>query len=212
MGDTTPLSAIKPTFTPSPSEPPAVQALVTQLSLAPHVEGGYFVETDSSPITIPSPYPVEPQHEDATTAALLRPGYDPSLRRLSTTIFYFLSPARPLGTFHRNRSRIVHTLHSGRGRYVLLHPGGRVETFVVGHDVAAGERLQWVVDGGIWKASFLLPDHEGTGDAVSGGLLISETVVPGFEFADHEFLSMDKCKALLPESHVKELEWLVRKN
>lgn len=44
----------------------------------------------------------------------------------------------------------------------------RVETFVVGQDVGAGERLQWVVEGGKFKASYLLAGGDGE------GLLISE--------------------------------------
>lgn len=59
----------------------------------------------------------------------------------------------------------------------------RVESFVVGGDVAGGERLQWVVEGGKFKASFLLGDlgdgEEGAGSEGSQGCLISETVVPG---------------------------------
>lgn len=72
----------------------------------------------------------------------------------------------------------MHTLHRGRGRYVLLHPGddagkkGRIETFVVGSNVHAGEKLQWMVEGGVYKASYLLPDGDGGED--SEGLLISE--------------------------------------
>ena len=55
--------------------------------------------------------------------------------------------------------------------------GGKapVETFVVGGDVASGERLEWVIPGGKYKACFLLP---GGGDCGIGegekGLLISE--------------------------------------
>ena len=48
----------------------------------------------------------------------------------------------------------------------------RIETFVVGHDIHGGERVQWLVEGGKYKASFLLPDVEGGSD--SEGLLISE--------------------------------------
>ena len=48
----------------------------------------------------------------------------------------------------------------------------RIETFVVGHNIQRGERLQWLVEGGKYKASFLLPDAEATED--SEGLLISE--------------------------------------
>ena len=67
----------------------------------------------------------------------------------------------------------VHTLISGRGRYVLIHadePGTkkRIETFVVGTDVTKGEKSVWIVEGGKYKASFLLDGAEGE------RLLISE--------------------------------------
>lgn len=54
----------------------------------------------------------------------------------------------------------------------------RVESFVVGQNVAQGERLQWIVEGGKFKASFLLPDVEG--EKGSGGLLISEVSIYAF--------------------------------
>jgi uncharacterized protein len=85
----------------------------------------------------------------------------------------------------------------------------RVETFVVGHDVEKGERLQWIVPGGKYKASFLLPDEEG--GASSDGLLISETVVPGFEFCDHDFLDEEGLQELVGEERAAELNWLLRK-
>lgn len=65
-----------------------------------------------------------------------------------------------------------------------------------------------MVEGGSWKASFLLPDVEG--ETSSDGLLISETVVPGFEYADHEFLSRERLSEILPEEKAKALEWLVK--
>jgi predicted cupin superfamily sugar epimerase len=36
-------------------------------------------------------------------------------------------------------------------------------------------------------------------------------VVPGFEFADHDFLTEERFKELLSEEQVGELEWLVRR-
>ena len=49
----------------------------------------------------------------------------------------------------------MHILHSGRGRYVIIHEDereegekARVETFVVEHDIHGGERVQWLVEGG----------------------------------------------------------------
>ena len=56
-----------------------------------------------------------------------------------------------------------------------------METFIVGQNVEKGEKLQWIVDGGKYKSSFLLP-LEGDDPANNEGLLISETVVPGFEY------------------------------
>ncbi|KAI5462456.1 RmlC-like cupin domain-containing protein [Mariannaea sp. PMI_226] len=211
------LTGLRPAYTPS-SDPESTHtdALIKALSLLPHIEGGYFSQTDASPTTIPSPYPSSPLSEETVSlAGETRPGFDADIRRLSTTIFYLLTHRRPLGRFHRNRSRIIHTLHRGRGRYVLLHQDGRIETFVVGHDVEKGERLQWVVEGGVWKASYLLGHEEEMEDDSKRGepeaLLISETVVPGFEYVDHEFLSEHRLAELLPKDQADILLWLTRK-
>ena len=68
-----------------------------------------------------------------------------------------------------------------------VNPGqkARVETFVVGQDIGAGERLQWIVEGGKYKASYLLPDVEGGTE--SAGLLISEVFLSTF----FSYVSMD---------------------
>lgn len=178
-----PLSQIKPIYPPPSNEPPnqiqhsnLIQSTLQTLSLTPHIEGGYFTETDKHPLRIPNPH-THQSPDDTTRAA-------------SSSIFYFLTPRSPLGAFHRNASRTVHTLHRGRGRYVILHAdeasrernAGRkvaVESFVVGAGIERGERLQWVVDGGKYKASYLLPDTGTDGkDYENGegteGLLISE--------------------------------------
>ncbi|KAG0070515.1 hypothetical protein BGZ90_012619 [Linnemannia elongata] len=215
------LSLLKPIYTPNPSseEPSYIQSTLSTLSLDPHIEGGYYALTDINTASTPSPYPPEPL--SARTLDLtggLREGYDPAKRLLSTSIFYYLTPNRPMGSFHRNRSRIIHTLVKGRGRYVLIHPDGRVESFVVGHDIGKGEKVTWTVEGGVWKASFLLQPSAGDGPSGSTrggqdnneGLLITETVVPGFEYSDHEFLSVEKSKELLTATDAKALEWLVK--
>ena len=202
----------RPTFTPSQDskEPPYIEELIAKLDLQPHIEGGFFVESDRAPDTVPSPFPIE--KSSTSELAPKRPGFDPKLRNSSTTIYYLLTPNGPQGGFHRNKGRTVHTLHKGRGRYVIIHADDsgkekRIETFVVGPDVARGERLQWIVDGGKYKASYLLPDKVGGKD--SQGLLISETVVPGFEFCDHDFLSPQGLNELLGNERAEELSWLL---
>ncbi|KAI1380963.1 RmlC-like cupin domain-containing protein [Hypoxylon crocopeplum] len=211
----------KPSFPPNPnpsvtSESSDTESVIKALSLIPHIEGGYFVETDRDPLLIASPFPPTP----ASSLVPQRPGFNPAYRNASTSIFYYLTPNSPQGNFHRNRGRTVHTLHRGRGVYVLIHadepdlPGGgkRIETFVVGPDVAKGEKLQWIVEGGKFKASFLLPDDASGSEKTSGGLLISETVVPGFEFCDHDFMVADGLQTLVSPQKADELAWLVRKS
>ncbi|KAL2073306.1 hypothetical protein VTL71DRAFT_10630 [Oculimacula yallundae] len=213
------MSPLKPSFLPSTNpplqleEPPSISTVISALNLTPHIEGGYYVETDRSEATIPSPFPAKPS---SSTSGLVpqRPGFNPELRSLSTTIFYLLTPSGPQGGFHRNAARTVHTLHRGRGTYVIIHADEntssgekRVESFVVGSDVTKGEKLQWIVEGGKFKASFLLPDVEGGKE--SEGLLISETVVPGFEYVDHDFLTEGGLVDLVGGEKADELKWLL---
>ncbi|KAL5604911.1 hypothetical protein BROUX41_001759 [Berkeleyomyces rouxiae] len=195
------LSIIKPFFTASGPESSQIQKIIAALSMIKYIEGSYFVETDRNPTLVESPFPGTSASEETLSLVSVRPGYTPGFRNASTSIFYLLTPSSASGRFHANRARTIHTLHSGRGRYVLIPPDGRVEQFVVGKSVAGGEKLQWFVEGGAWKASYLLPDDEE--DTDSNGLLISETVVPGFEYQDYEFMSHESCTRLLAQCRAK---------
>ncbi|OAP61958.1 hypothetical protein AYL99_04161 [Fonsecaea erecta] len=195
---------------PPSAESQAISHTITTLQLQSHIEGGYFHETDRDPLLVPNPFKNLPLLTNATS----RDTSD--TRNASTTIYYLLSPKSPVGRFHRNRGRTVHTLHWGRGRYVILHFDQKdssngeipVETFVVGKDIEKGEKVQWIVEGGKFKASFLLPDDEG-GDSSEQGLLISETVVPGFEYADHDFMTAERMAEALGKESREELQWLL---
>jgi uncharacterized protein len=54
-----------------------------------------------------------------------------------------------------------------------------------------------------------LPDDDGE-RASKEGLLITETVVPGFEYSDHEFLGRQRLEGLVGGEGVRELGWLLR--
>ena len=188
------------------SSNPGLHPAVRTLHLKLHPEGGYFAETDRDPRRVPNPFFI-PTSDDNSDPDRSRS----RSRNASTTIFYLLTIDSPKGVFHRNKARTVHMLHQGRGRYVIIHPWGgdeeeesegekkggeggekglerrkaRIETFVVGQNIDKGERLQWIVEGGKWKASFLLPDDpDGEGkelfesESKSDGLLISEVSQP----------------------------------
>ncbi|KAL5355132.1 RmlC-like cupin domain-containing protein [Aspergillus floccosus] len=189
------------------TEPPSVQKLIRSLGLEPHIEGGYFVETDRDKQKV-----ALTSNEDVRAVQPNGSASPDNKRHLITSIFYCLTPRSPIGAFHRNQSRTVHTLHRGRGTYVTLTPkddGVDIETFAVGHDVTKGERLQWIVEGGSYKASYLLPDDD---DSNSSVLLISETVVPGFEFNDHDFLRRDALHDMVGGADFEQLKALLREN
>ncbi len=216
-----PLSSIKPVYPPtkipcssnSSHESPSIQSLILTLQLTPHPEGGYYNQTDRSPLRIANPYhytnierinkystannnlTTDVKGEKSNKNEYNNDNDNDTTRFASTTIFYLLTPHSPLGAFHRNRSRTVHTLHRGRGRYVVIHIDraaredgegkvkASIESFVVGQRVEMGERLQWCVEGGDYKASYLLPEDDSPGvkdgdgnekQLQSGGLLISE--------------------------------------
>lgn len=244
------LPPLTPTYPPNkPSianEPPATRAIIDKLNLIPHIEGGYFVETDRDFRRVPNPFTHSlTGKKSLSTASTPDSDILVSSRAASTSIHYFLTPASPLGAFHRNRGRTVHTLHNGRARYVIIHadevapshrPGGygaededeegqetssvraekklwtgkaRVETFVVGQDVLNGEKLQWIVEGGKYKASYVMNESDGK---KSEGCLISETVIPGFEYTDHDFMKRERAEALLTQEQVEEMGWMLRQD
>ncbi|KAF2729438.1 hypothetical protein EJ04DRAFT_580639 [Polyplosphaeria fusca] len=218
------LPPLKPHYTPNPDpnapESPSTASLIQALNLTKHIEGGYFSEIDRNPLIIPNPFLSAPTTAPGRTAAAPRSN-DDTVRNASTSIYYLLTRNSPQGAFHRNKGRTVHTLIRGRGRYVVIHadePGGqggkkRVETFVVGREVGKGEKVVWVVEGGKGKGTWVLPEggDGGEGNGGEGELLVSETVIPGFEYSDHDFLTMEEFRELVTEEQAEELGWLVRK-
>ncbi|GAA5838874.1 hypothetical protein JCM5353_001059 [Sporobolomyces roseus] len=143
-----------------------------------HSEGGYFVETDRRQEEIPSPYANE------------------ALRSLATSIYYLLDPQSSRGRLHLNKSTTYQLHHAGRALYTLLRPSDKkgekplIKQVVMGDSIELGEVRQLIVGGGWWKASELpeedLAGHE---DGERIGCLISEVVVPGFDWHDHTFLT-----------------------
>jgi predicted cupin superfamily sugar epimerase len=118
------------------------------------------------------------------------------------------SPSRPGGYDPATSSS---TDEKGNEKDFWTGGKARVETFVVGQDVMAGEQLQWIVEGGKYKASFLLEDAVAAAGGEGTGCLISETVVPGFEYEDHDFLKMERAEVLLTREQLEEMGWMVRR-
>ncbi|MDP3293779.1 MAG: cupin domain-containing protein [Nevskia sp.] len=132
-------------------------ALIARLGLELHPEGGWFKRI-------------------YTSDAIVETAHGPRAR--VTSIHYLLTIGEPRGCLHRNRSDILHYLQGGGPvEYLLLDDAGELRRTVLGS--APDQALFLHVPGGVWKASQLI---EGASHA-----LVSEAVVPGFDFADHTF-------------------------
>ena len=146
-----------------------VDELVRALQLEPHLEGGYFKRTFES-----------------SNRQKIDEGNGP--RFTMTSIYYLLTAQSRIGHWHRNKSDILHFFHLGEPiTYYLIHPGGKLETVVMGPDPSQGHVLQLAVKGGVWKASHLPSGDYG---------LISEAVSPGFEYID---MTLGSRQALVQE-------------
>lgn len=153
-------------------EHPDRNTVIEQLGLESHVEGGYFRRTFQ-----------------ADQRDKIDQGDGP--RFTMTSIFYLLTRDSPVGHWHLNRSDIIHYYHLGAPvHYYLIHSDGRLETAVLGPDLAAGQQLQLAVRGGTWKASHLPAGDYG---------LISEAVSPGFEYEDMRLGDKTELLALFPQ-------------
>ncbi|SCU78788.1 LADA_0A07624g1_1 [Lachancea dasiensis] len=193
---------------PATQPPHPLQEFINHYKLVKHAENGYFCETDRSPFVLK--YGSEQDQEEAKKQASVMPtnSSDPeykSDRNYSTLIYYLLTPDAPVSKMIMNTSRNIHILQRGKGQYVLIYPDGTVKSFKVGFDYSKGEVSQWVVPGGVWKASFLLPNDE-----FDNGLLISEVVVPGFEYTDYKpFPGSEALTELVGEQRALELKPLL---
>ncbi|MEV4760215.1 cupin domain-containing protein [Micromonospora sp. NPDC049559] len=134
--------------------------LAAQLDLAPHPEGGWFRETWRS-------------------SQSFRPdGYD-GTRSAATAIYFLLNPGER-SRWHVVRSDELWLWHSGGPLILRLGgsgdtPASDPEEVLLGADVAAGQRPQVVIPGGVWQAAAPAADRP---------VLVSCVVAPGFDFAD----------------------------
>ncbi len=148
------------------------EQLIEQLKLEPHIEGGYFRRTYGSQIKI--------NVAEGTNS-----------RKIASSIYYMLTDLSPIGRLHKNTSDILHFYHGGAPIcYYVIHPDGKLQQTILGTDIENGQKLQLLVEGGCWKASELQDGEFG---------LISEVVVPGFEYQDMEMANAKQIKAMYPD-------------
>jgi predicted cupin superfamily sugar epimerase len=91
---------------------------------------------------------------------------------VQSQVYYMLTRDSPVNYLHWLASDDTHILiEGGPVDYFIFHPDGRAEKFVLGRDVAAGERPVVAVPGGCWKALRL---HAGAHYALMANALSPE--------------------------------------
>lgn len=137
-----------------------VEELIRTLGLAPHPEGGHFVETFRSTLRV--------------TPADGRPP------RAALTAIYFLLPEGACSRWHRVRSdEAWHWCEGAPLELLTVGPDGGHVTITTLGPLAPGSAPLHVVPAGWWQAA-----------RPSGGYaLVGCTVGPGFDFADFTMLA-----------------------
>ncbi|MEM7689217.1 MAG: cupin domain-containing protein [Pseudomonadota bacterium] len=130
-------------------------ALIEQLDLSPHPEGGWYRQTWAAPQT--------------------------SAGRAGGTAILFLLQAGERSHWHTVDAEEMWIWQGGDPLTLRIAPSdaGPVETITLGGAVGAGQALQGLVPTGHWQAAEAL--SPGSGD--HGYSLVSCIVVPGFDFA-----------------------------
>ncbi|MBL9186487.1 MAG: cupin domain-containing protein [Opitutaceae bacterium] len=145
-------------------QPDAASRLAAHLGMAPipH-EGPLFVRT----------------YESAETFGALPARYTGT--RAGCTAILALITAENFSALHRLATDELWFFHAGSPlELLLLHPGGRSEIVIVGADVLGGQRPQACVPRGSWVGARPLGSEPGA------YALISNTLAPGFDYADYE--------------------------
>jgi len=155
---------------------PRAVALVDQLQLEPHPEGGYFREVYRSASLV--------QPEDA------RP------RRASVTTIYFLLAAGEPSRWHRVHSDELWHFYEGDPLELVLAPPAleRIERVTLAPPLGATGAAVGVAPARWWQAARTLGAYS----------LVGCTVAPGFDYADFSFLRdegvlVDRLRQLAPE-------------
>lgn len=120
------------------------------------------------------------------------PGND---RPAGTAIFALIT-GEPNGfsALHRLPTDEVYHYYLGDPlEMLLLHPDGRTERVVLGHDVVAGQHVQYTVPARSWMGSRVLP-----GPGSDRYALVGTTMAPGFAPADYEGGDADDLAARYP--------------
>ena len=130
--------------------------IIKTLGLAEHPEGGWFRETWRAEA--------------------------PAGERAAGTAIYYLLKAGEVSHWHRVDAAEIWHWYAGGPMSMTVSPNGHdAESFLLGPEIAAGQRPQRIVPAGWWQ----------TTTSLGAWTLVGCTVSPGFEFAGFEMAPPD---------------------
>jgi uncharacterized protein len=141
----------------------SAKTLIKEYGLKKHREGGYFKESYRS---------------SGSIARKALPSRYRGDRSFSTAILYLI-PAGTISRLHRILSdEIWHFYLGGPLELLQISPDGYAERVILGHEVAAGQKVQHLVPAGYWFGARPMKR--------SAYSFVGCTVAPGFDFSDFE--------------------------
>ena len=139
----------------------SAKAIIDQLSMAPHPEGGHFCEVYRAPAEAGS--------------------------RSAITSIYYLLQAHERSAWHRIDATEIWHLYDGAPFQLTLRPvGGVIETHLLGTDLIAGQRPQVTIPPLVWQSAETTGEWSLLGCTVAPGFDFA-----GFELAPGGVLPED---------------------
>lgn len=156
------------------------QQLIDLLNLAPlPIEGGYFRQTYLS--------------DDVITQACLPPRYAED--KPISSLIYFLLHDENFSCMHRLPTDEVYHFYLGDPvEMLLLYPGGKSEIVILGSDISAVQRVQFVAPRGVWQGS-----HLQAADPHGKFALGGTTMAPAYSDSDFELGKREELIREFPE-------------
>ncbi|NGP87339.1 cupin domain-containing protein [Aliifodinibius halophilus] len=146
-----------------------VSRIVSELSLEPHPEGGYYRETYRSKVEVTET--------------------DEKIRSAGTGI-YFLLPAKVCTNWHRVSSDELWHFYKGDDLVLeLIDEEKQFIRYKLGNSISDGAFFQQLVPTNCWQRAYSIGSYS----------LVGCTVSPGFEFEDFEMLGQEELAKQYPE-------------
>ncbi|MBN1264922.1 MAG: cupin domain-containing protein [Anaerolineales bacterium] len=148
---------------------------------------------DMKPLPVEGGWFTRPYLSEETIAKELLPERYPSEKPFGTAILYLLTPdPNCFSAMHVLPTDEIYHFYLGDPVEMLqLNPDSRSEVIYLGHDILAGQKVQYTARRGVWQGSHLKP----------GGsfALIGTTMAPGFTDDDYYGGERDELIAQYPD-------------